>query len=244
MSVNIPASYIVGIDTTGDGSADITKDNYNNTVVGNLIIDNEATVTSTNGQVYTAATAPIIFNTGAAGYGSQKVSNARGTYAADGYINVETGNRGKQDTVTENGETVYTGDAPSALVDQKSEARYIKYNILLGNLPGNVDYLVTTGSSGGGAHALMFAATSNNPDFYDYEIESGAVGVYKNEDGSYSTTVTINSEEVEISDGAWGCVAYSPITSLYDADMALAFEYNLAGDYDYNTEFQAKLAGS
>lgn len=53
----------------------------------------------------------------------------------------------------------------------------------------------------------MLAATSNNPDFYDYEIEAGAVGVYKNEDGSYSTTVTVNGEEVELSDGLWGCMA-------------------------------------
>lgn len=28
---------------------------------------------------------------------------------------------------------------------------------------------------GGGAHATMFVATSNNSDFYDYEIEAGAV---------------------------------------------------------------------
>ena len=86
-----------------------------------------------------------------------------------------------------------------------------------------MDYWVSTGGSGGGAHAAMFAATSNNPDFYDYQIEVGAVGVYKNSDGTYSTSVTIDGEEVELSDGAWGCVAYSAITSLYEADMAMAF---------------------
>ncbi|MBR3741059.1 MAG: hypothetical protein IKN04_11500, partial [Clostridia bacterium] len=90
----------------------------------------------------------------------------------------------------EAGETVYTGDAPSCLVDQKAATRYVKYNILLGNLPGSVDYWVPTGGSGGGAHAAMFAATSNNPDFYDYQIEVGAVGVYRNADGSYSTAST------------------------------------------------------
>lgn len=242
ISVNIPGAYIDGIDTDNDEKADVTSDNFTDTIQGNLVINKENQVTSTNGQIYSADTAPIIFNTGAAGYGSQKVSNARGTYAADGYINVETGNRGKQDTVTVNNSTSYTGDAPSALVDQKSEARYLKYNILLGNLPGNVDYLVTTGGSGGGAHALMFAVTSNNPDFYDYEIDAGAVGVYKLDDGTYSTEVTIDGNTVNISDGAWGCIAYSPITSLYDADLALAFEYNLNTDYSYNTAFQEKLA--
>ena len=153
------------------------------------------------------------------------------------------GNRGKQSTVTdENGDTVYTGDAPSCLVDQKNAARFVKYNILLGNIPGSVDYFVSTGGSGGGAHAVMLAATSDNPDFYDYEIAAGAVGVYKNADGSYSTTVTIGDTDYEISDGVWGCMAYSAITSLAEADMALAFEYTLDGDYDFNTHFQAQTA--
>ena len=153
------------------------------------------------------------------------------------------GNRGKQSTVTdENGDTVYTGDAPSCLVDQKNAVRFVKYNILLGNIPGSVDYFVSTGGSGGGAHAVMLAATSDNPDFYDYEIAAGAVGVYKNADGSYSTTVTIGDTDYEISDGVWGCMAYSAITSLAEADMALAFEYTLDGDYDFNTHFQAQTA--
>lgn len=88
----------------------------------------------------------------------------------------------------------------------------------------------------------MFAATSNHSDYYDYQIEAGAVGVYQNEDGSYSTTVTIDGTDYEISDGAWGCIAYSPITSLYEADMALAFEYYLNTEYSFKTSFQEKLA--
>lgn len=89
----------------------------------------------------------------------------------------------------------------------------------------------------------MFAATSNNPDFYDYEIAAGAVGVYYTEDGGYSTAVTIDGTDYEISDGAWGCIAYSPITSLAEADMAMAFEYDLDADYDFSTEFQAQAGG-
>ena len=244
VSVCVPGAYVTGIDTDGDGTADITAENATDAVKGSLVIDYEATVTSTNGQVYTAATAPVILNTGAAGYGNSSNTTASSTYAAEGYINVACGNRGKQDSYTnETGETVYTGDAPSCLVDQKAAARFVKYNILLGNLPGSVDYWVSTGGSGGGAHAAMFAATSNHPDFYDYQIEVGAVGVYRNADGSYCTTVTINGEEVELSDGAWGCVAYSAITSLYEADMAMAFEYTLNPDYSFNTEFQQALAG-
>ena len=244
VSVCVPGAYVKGIDTDGDGTADVTAGNGNEAVKGSLVIDYEAAVTSTNGQTYTAATAPVILNTGAAGYGSSTNTTASATYAAEGYINVACGNRGKQDSYTDDsGNTVYTGDAPSCLADQKAAARFVKYNILLGNLPGSVDYWVSTGGSGGGAHAAMFAATSNHPDFYDYQIAVGAVGVYRNEDGTYTTTVNVNGDEVELSDGAWGCVAYSAITSLYEADMAMAFEYTLNTDYAFNTEFQKALAG-
>ena len=242
VSVCVPGAYVTGIDTDKDGSADVTAENYSDAVGGALVIDYESQVTSTNGQVYTAATAPLVLNTGAAGYGSSTNTLAGTTYAADGYINIACGNRGKQDTAQdEEGNSRYTGDAPSCLADQKAAARFVKYNILLGNLPGCADYLVSTGGSGGGAHAAMFAATSNNPDFYDYQIEAGAVGVYRTEDG-YSTTVSINGTDTEISDGAWGCIAYSAITSLYEADMAMAFEYYMDEDYSFSTDFQAAMA--
>ncbi len=245
VSVCVPGAYVTGIDTDGDGAEDVTAATAAEAVKGSLVIDYAAEVTSTHGQTYTAATAPVILNTGAAGYGNSTSTAAAATYAKEGYINVACGNRGKQDSyVNGDGETVYTGDAPSCLVDQKAATRYVKYNILLGNLPGSVDYWVSTGGSGGGAHAAMSAATSNNPDFYDYQIEVGAVGVYKNADGSYCTTVSIDGREVELSDGAWGCVAYSAITSLDEADMALALEYTLNPDFSYNTDFQQALAAA
>ena len=51
---------------------------------------------------------------------------------------MSSGNRGKQSTVTDGeGNESYTGDAPDCLVDQKNAIRYVKYNILLGNLPAN-----------------------------------------------------------------------------------------------------------
>ena len=243
VSVCVPGAYVTGIDTDGDGVADVTAEGADGAVKGALVIDYAAEITSTNGQTYTASTAPVILNTGAAGYGNSSNTPAAATYAAEGYVNVACGNRGKQDSVVNAaGETVYTGDAPSCLVDQKAATRFVKYNILLGNLPGSVDYWVSTGGSGGGAHAAMFAATSNNPDFYDYQIEVGAVGVYRNVDGSYSTSVTIDGKAVELSDGAWGCVAYSAITSLAEADMAQAMEYTLNTGFNFNTEFQRALA--
>lgn len=243
LSVCVPGAYVKGIDTSGDGEADVRAGDAGDGVKGSLVIDYDAKVTSSNGQVYTAATAPVVVNTGAAGYSSSTNTLAATTYASEGYINMSCGNRGKQDSITdEEGNTTYTGDAPSCLVDQKNAVRYVKYNILLGNLPGSVDYFVSTGGSGGGAHATMIAATSNNPDFYDYEIEAGAVGVYKLSDGSYSTTVTIDDKDYEISDGMWGCIAYSAITSLAEADMTMAFEYYMDTTYDFGTDFQTQMA--
>ena len=241
VSVNVPGAYVKGIDTDGDGTEDITGKTYSEEVKGQLVIDDSAQITNENGQTYTASTAPVIINTGAAGYSAQENQKASSSNAAYGYINVACGNRGKQSTATdENGEEYYTGDAPLCLVDQKNAIRFVKYNIILGNLPGNTEYFVSTGGSGGGAHAAMVAATSDNSDYFPYEAEAGAVGIYQNEDGTYSET--IGSEDIEISDGVWGCVAYSAITSLQEADMAMAFEYYLDTDYEFNTNFQKKLA--
>ena len=241
VSVNVPGAYVKGIDTDGDGTEDITGKTYSEEVNGQLVIDDSVQITNENGQTYTASTAPVIINTGAAGYSAQKNQKASSGNAAYGYINVACGNRGKQSTATdENGEEYYTGDAPLCLVDQKNAIRFVKYNIILGNLPGNTEYFVSTGGSGGGAHAAMVAATSGNSDYFPYEAEAGAVGIYQNEDGTYSET--IGSEDTEISDGVWGCVAYSAITSLQEADMAMAFEYDLDTNYEFNTDFQKKLA--
>ncbi len=244
VSVNVPGAYIKGVDTDGDGEADVTADTAPGSINGTLVLDHSAKIKNENGQTYTADTAPVIINTGAAGYSAQQNQVASSDNAAYGYINVACGNRGKQSTATdENGKTYYTGDAPLCLVDQKNAIRFVKYNVALGNLPGSTDYFVSTGGSGGGAHAAMVAATSDNSDYFPYEVEAGAVGVYANEDGSYSETVDAGSSgEVELSDGVWGCVAYSAITSLQEADMAMAFEYYMDTDYEFNTDFQEQLA--
>ena len=241
VSVNVPGAYVKGIDTDGDGTEDVTGEDYSEEVNGQLVIDDTAEITNTNGQTYTALTAPVIINTGAAGYSAQENQKASSSNAAYGYINMACGNRGKQSTATdEDGKEYYTGDAPLCLVDQKNAIRFVKYNIILGNLPGNTEYFVSTGGSGGGAHAAMVAATSDNSDYFPYEAEAGAVGIYQNEDGTYSET--LESVDAEISDGVWGCVAYSAITSLQEADMAMAFEYYLDTDYEFNTDFQKKMA--
>ena len=48
VSVCVPGAYVEGVDTDGDGIADVTG----GTAAGNLVIDDESSVTSTNGQIY------------------------------------------------------------------------------------------------------------------------------------------------------------------------------------------------
>jgi hypothetical protein len=225
VSVNVPAAYVKGLDADG-----------------NLIINYDAKFVNPNGVTYTATTAPVIVETGAAGYGDQRNQKADSRRAKYGYISVAPGNRGKQSIVRDaNGKALYfTGDAPSCLVDQKNAVRWAKYNIILKNLPGDIKRFVSTGGSGGAAHATMFAATSNNPDFYPYEAEVGAVGVYKDEKtGQY---VAALMDGTKISDGAWGSEGYSTISSLAEADAAQAFEYYLSTKFVFKSPFQEKLA--
>ena len=203
-SVAIPAYYVKGVND--DGS---------------LEFDYDYEFENPNGVVYTAATAPIIVNTGAAGYSAGTTGKAGGSYVSYGYVNVSCGNRGKSlSTIDAAGEKYYCGDAPYCLVDQKACVRWVKYNIALGNLCGDAGRMISTGGSGGGAHSLMLAATGNNPDFFPYLEESGAIMRYTDEAGNV----------VELSDAIWACCPYSAITNLEEANMAYEFESGLARD--------------
>lgn len=234
MSVCVPGAYVAGIDTDADGMVNIHASQADTAVQGRLVVDNSAIVTSSNGQVYTASTAPVLFEVGGSAYAAHANQLAGTAYARDGIIYMTAGNRGKQSTATnDSGSTFYTGDAPDMVVDGKAAIRFLRYNILLGNLPGSSEYLVVTGGSGAGAHAVMLASTGDNAAYYDYLADVGAVGVYRAADGSFDAVV---------SDAVWGALGYSPITSLAEADMALAFEYTLNPDYDFNTPFQKQLA--
>ena len=234
LSVCVPGAYVLGLDTEGDGAADVTAANASGETKGSLVLNPEGSVTSPYGQVYTAATAPVLFETGGAGYSAQRSSAASTNYAANGFIYMTAGNRGKQSSYTdENGQTVYTGDAPDMIVDGKAAIRFVRHNIALGNLPGSAELLVVTGGSGAGAHTMMIASTGDNPVYYDYLYALGAAGLTRDANGAYTSTV---------SDAVWGALGYSPITSLAEADMAMAFEYTLDAGYSFSTAFQKQLA--
>ena len=126
VSVCVPGAYVTGIDTDGDGAADVTAEAASGAVKGGLVIDWDARITSENGQVYTAATAPVILNTGAAGYGNSTSTPAAATYAAQGYVNVSCGNRGKQDSYTDaNGNVIGYG------IDENQVTDAIRFGVSL-----------------------------------------------------------------------------------------------------------------
>jgi acetyl esterase/lipase len=125
------------------------------------------------------------------------VSNARLALAA-GLVVVEPGARGR--TLTDAAGRFY-GVAPAAIVDLKAAVRYLKAN--RGRVPGNVDRIVSSGTSAGGALSALLAASGDSPL---YQAELDAIGA------------------ADASDAIWACGAWCPITDLEHADIA--YEWN------------------
>ena len=127
--------------------------------------------------------------------GSDWTSYDNGELAlANGYVVVEPGCRGRdlQWSSSEGGE--YYGKAPAAIVDLKAAIRYVRHNT---GIPGNKDWIISTGGSAGGALSSLVGA-SGNSSLYD----------------SYLTALGAASED----DSVYLSACYSPITDLDHAD--------------------------
>ncbi len=129
--------------------------------------------------------------------GGRRVSNARLALAA-GYVVVEPGARGR---TLVNGAGEYYGVAPAALVDLKAAVRYLKFN--KGRVPGNVERIVSSGTSAGGALSSLLGATGDSPLYKPYLDALGAAPA---------------------SDAIFAVGTWCPITDLDHADMA--YEWN------------------
>lgn len=127
------------------------------------------------------------------GGGGQMVSNGDLALAA-GYVVVSPGARGR-DNVTSDG--TYYGKAPAAIVDLKAAVRYVRYN--KGRIPGNTDWIITTGSSAGGALSTLLGASADQRLYDSYLTEIGAA---------------------KVSDAVFASAGYCPIADLEHADMA------------------------
>lgn len=242
VSISIPGAYVHGIDTDADGSVDVKSADKKKTVHGVLVVNGKGSVTGKSGKKYTAVNAPILFDIGSGDFNAQETQKASTKYAQYGYVFVSCGYRGMRDAVAdENGEVVFSGDAPLGLVDCKAALRFVKYNVALGNLPGSIDHVVAAGIGSGATYAVLLSASAQSADYYPYLTEAGAVGVYCSETGAYTLSVPSLDNEEAVTDEVWGCVSYGPDASLPESRMALAFERNLDPDFSYATPFEEKI---
>ncbi|MGY4977549.1 subtype B tannase [Streptomyces sp. 900105755] len=134
-------------------------------------------------------------NTNAAG--GATASNQLLALAA-GYVVIEPGARGR---TLKNSDGEYYGTAPAAIVDLKAAVRYIRAN--KGLIPGNVERIVSAGTSAGGALSALLGASGDSPIYDTYLKELGAA---------------------DASDAVFAVGAWCPITDLEHADGA--YEWN------------------
>lgn len=123
----------------------------------------------------------------------QRVSNADLALAA-GYVVVAPGARGR-DNVAADG--TFSGKAPAAIVDLKAAARYVHANA--GVMPGNPEWLISSGVSAGGALSALLGASAESNLYAPYLEELGAA---------------------DASDAFFAVASFCPITDLEHADMA------------------------
>ena len=161
-----------------------------------------------DGQDIDATNAPILLKVDNGGYmASSNTATGLGLIPNDtngklalaaGYVVVCPGLRGWN--LVSNG--TYYGKAPAAIVDLKAAVRYIRYND--GVMPGNSEWIIAFGISGGGAQSTLLGV-SGNSHLYDVALEEiGAANA---------------------SDDIYASAPYCPITDLDHADMAYEWEF-------------------
>ena len=138
---------------------------------------------------------------------------------AAGYVVVSPGCRGRDNRR----DGTYYGKAPAAIVDLKAAVRYVRHNA--GVIPGNVDWIVTTGVSAGGALSALLGASGNSRLYDPYLREIGAA---------------------DAGDAVFASADFCPIMDLDHADMAYEWMYGTvpAGSGLVNQERSTQLKGA
>lgn len=161
---------------------------------------------------YTAKTAPVFVPNTIGGYMPGKAGepleqdprtgepNAILAALAHGYVVASPSARGRTNV---DGNGNYTGKAPACIVDMKAAIRYLRHNRDV--IPGNMDKIVTNGTSAGGAVSALIGATGNNRDYEPYLRDLGAA---HERDDVFASSV------------------YCPITDLEHADMAYEWMFS------------------
>lgn len=126
--------------------------------------------------------------------GAGNVSRNIDLALAAGYVVALPGARGRDNKAPDG---TFYGKAPAAIVDLKAAVRYIRHNA--GVIPGNPDWIVSTGVSAGGALSALLGASGDSPLYEPYLKEIGAA---------------------EASDRIFASADFCPIADLEHADMA------------------------
>ncbi|GAB5056954.1 subtype B tannase [Companilactobacillus alimentarius] len=166
---------------------------------------------------YTAKTAPIFMPNTVGGYmpgprdfpGNAAFPNNSTTIVKaieHGYVVISAGLRGR--SLTDETKR-FIGKAPAFLVDMKAAIRYVRHNQQL--IPGNVEQIITNGTSAGGATSATVGTSGNAQFFEKYLQELGAA----NE-----------------SDAIYAASCYCPIHNLEHADAAYEWEFNNITDWN------------
>lgn len=169
---------------------------------------------------YSAKTAPIFLPNGVGGYMPGKIlepsendrmsggANASLVALSRGLVVISPAIRGR--TTTMNG--IYVGKAPALIVDYKAAVRWIRHN--RDRLPaGDVEKIISNGTSAGGALSALLGATGNAPEYQTY---LNVIGAADERDDIFASS------------------DYCPITNLENADAA--YEWIFFGETKY---FQA-----
>ncbi|MFI9831572.1 subtype B tannase [Streptomyces sp. NPDC051913] len=124
---------------------------------------------------------------------------------AAGYVVVEPGARGR---TLKNADGEYYGTAPAVIVDLKAAVRYVRSN--KGRIPGDVDRIVSAGTSAGGAVSALLGASGDSRLYDSYLEELGAADA---SDAIFATGAWCPITDLEHADGAyewnWGANALS-----------------------------------
>ncbi|BEU98704.1 alpha/beta hydrolase (plasmid) [Acidovorax sp. DW039] len=170
---------------------------------------------------FNARTAPIFLPNGVGGYmpakpgtlvnrmpgppGQADTPSASAVALARGFVVASPGARGRTLQAVDGS---WTGKAPAAIVDLKAAVRWLRHNA--DRLPGNVDRIISNGTSAGGALSALLGASGNHPD---YEADLRVLGA------------------ASASDDIFAVSAFCPITNLAHADDA--YEWQFEGQREF-----------
>ncbi|MBR5444974.1 MAG: alpha/beta hydrolase [Clostridia bacterium] len=157
---------------------------------------------------YTAHTAPVFFPNSIGGYleahpcrpalRADGSFNTEAAALARGYVVISPGIRGSN---TQSGGR-YVGKAPAAIVDLKAAVRFIRS--IADSLCGDMEKIISNGTSAGGAMSALLAASGDSPLYEACLREIGAP---------------------QESDRIFAASCYCPITNLENADAAYEWQY-------------------